>query len=101
MRGEAGNFVTQTFGWNGGHLLSSDFPQCSATEKNVSNLTFHYTEYWLFDKDPYLVGGWTNLFEKYSSNWKPSPSRGEHKYLKPPTSYNGILNVIPTELDTG
>jgi len=31
-----------------------------------------------------LVSGF-NPFEKYSSNWKSSPNRGEHKkYLKPP-----------------
>ena len=35
----------------------------------------------------YLVGGF-NLFEKYQSNWKSSPNRGENKkYLKPPPSY--------------
>ena len=33
MRGEAGNFVTQTLGWNGGHLLSSDFPPVFRHEK--------------------------------------------------------------------
>ena len=32
-------------------------------------------------------GGWTNPFEKYSSNWIISPGEGEHKkYLKPPPS---------------
>ena len=34
----------------------------------------------------YLVGGF-NPFEKYESNWKSSPNRGENKkYLKPPPS---------------
>ena len=33
---------------------------------------------------PLLVGGWTNPSEKYQSNWKSSPKRGENKnYLKP------------------
>ena len=30
-----------------------------------------------------LVGGWTNPSEKYESNWKSSPNRGDKKYLKP------------------
>ena len=35
---------------------------------------------------PMLVGGF-NPFEKYSSKWESSPSRGENKkYLKPPPS---------------
>ena len=35
----------------------------------------------------WLVGGF-NLSEKYQSNWKSSPSRGENKkYLKPPPSF--------------
>ena len=29
----------------------------------------------------YLVGGWTNPSEKYSSNWTSSPNRGEHKNI--------------------
>ncbi len=34
-----------------------------------------------------LVGGWTNPFEKYESNWIISPSRCENKKcLKPPTT---------------
>ena len=33
-------------------------------------------------------GGWTNPIEKYESNWKSSPDRGENKkHLKPPPSY--------------
>ena len=40
----------------------------------------------------YLVGGWTNPIEKYSSKWEgweSSPSRGENKtYLKPPPRYS-------------
>ena len=27
---------------------------------------------------PFLVGGWTNPSEKYESNWKSSPNRGEN-----------------------
>ena len=35
----------------------------------------------------YLVGGWTNPFEKYLWNWIISPGRDEHKKsLKPPPS---------------
>ena len=39
----------------------------------------------------YLVGGWTNPFEKYSSKWESSPNRGENvkRYWKPPPSYDG------------
>ena len=34
-----------------------------------------------------LVGGWTNPFEKYESNWIISPSRDKNKkYLNPPPS---------------
>ena len=33
----------------------------------------------------FLVGGWTNLFEKHSSKWESSPNGSEHKkYLKLP-----------------
>ena len=33
----------------------------------------------------YLVGGWTNPFEKYWSKWESSPNRDENQqYLKPP-----------------
>ena len=36
----------------------------------------------------HLVGGWTNPFEKYYSNWIISPDKDEHKkYLKPPPSH--------------
>ncbi len=40
----------------------------------------------------WLVGGWTNPFEKYSSNWESSPNRVENKkYLKPQPSDYWIL----------
>ena len=40
---------------------------------------------------PTLVGGF-NPSEKYMSNWKFSPNRGEHKkYLKPPPSTKCLL----------
>ena len=29
-------------------------------------------------QQPWLVGGWTNPFEKYQSNWIISPGRGEN-----------------------
>ena len=39
----------------------------------------------------WLVGGWTNPFEKYESNWESSPNRGENtKYLKPPPRWWSI-----------
>ena len=38
-------------------------------------------------QNPFLVGAF-NPFEKYLSNWKPSPTRGEHRNcLKPPPRY--------------
>ena len=38
----------------------------------------------------FLVGGWTNPFEKYESNWIISPSKGneDQKCLKPPPSFS-------------
>ena len=37
-----------------------------------------------------LVGGF-NPFEKYSSNWKSPPNKGENKtYLKPPPSMSEV-----------
>ena len=37
----------------------------------------------------FLVGGWTNPFEKYESKWKSSPNRGENKkWLKPASSFD-------------
>ena len=54
--------------------------------------TFHESS-WVFNKDPYLVGGF-NPFETYWSNWIISPGRGENKkILKPPPSYNGLWNI--------
>ena len=40
----------------------------------------------IFDTGGILVGGWTNPFEKYSSNWKPSPRIGVKKHI-PTTTY--------------
>ena len=51
----------------------------------------------------YLVGGWTNPFEKYLSNWIISPGRGEKKiYLKPPPSYlfSSWTSFMPPPMDT-
>ena len=47
-----------------------------------------------------LVGGWTYPSEKYSSNWKSSPSRCENKkYLKPPPSFGWeLLKTYPSEI---
>ena len=43
----------------------------------------------------YLVGGWTNPSEKYSSKWESSPNRGENKkYLKPPPSYIWLTFMV-------
>ena len=39
----------------------------------------------------YLVGGF-NPFEKYQSNWKPSPNRGEHKKIFETTTYRYFFN---------
>ena len=47
----------------------------------------------------WLVGGWTNPSEKYSSNWKSSPNRGENiKKMKPPPSNDdGTWLIDPWE----
>ena len=43
-----------------------------------------------FGWNHFLVGGWTNPSEEYSSNWKSPANRGENKtYLKPPPSFVG------------
>ena len=51
----------------------------------------------IFRGETVLVGGWTNPFQKYSSDWKSSPGRGENKqYLKPPPSVKlrWLLHVL-------
>ena len=50
-----------------------------------------------------ILGGWTNPFEKYSSNWESSPRRGENrkKYLKPTSSLEVTLpeiNSLPLKI---
>ena len=44
---------------------------------------------------PYLVGGWTNPFQKYSSNWIISQIFGVKikTCLKPPPSYEGLMKT--------
>ena len=36
-------------------------------------------------KNMYLVGGWTNPFEKYESKWESSPNNGENKKCSKPS----------------
>ena len=48
----------------------------------------------------HVLGGGFNPFEKYESNWKSSPNRGEHKkYLKTPPKCRFGSNDFP--LQTG
>ena len=49
-----------------------------------------------------LVGGWTNLFEKYArqirSDWIISPNRGENKNTFEATTEEGNYNNFQTSL---
>ena len=46
-------------------------------------------------QQPWLVGGWTNPFEKYQSNWIISPGRGEKKiFLRPPPRWMKMYLLV-------
>ena len=63
-------------------------PSDRGVERETGNKATSQEKLGLTEISSSLVGGF-NPSEKYSSNWKSSPNRGENmEYLKPPPSYS-------------